>query len=228
MKTFPPGTPGGGYSYLKSEGSLYESAKEPAIRIVVRRSRPHRRVATPERPLSGAGASKEEDFWASSPWWRCSSPLSSRLYLGAQRRHHVHHAFGFLIAMSTGGVMKVSDLNEFFPLRLFMILVGRHAALRAMAPPSTAPWKRWPKWAVEGSRGIVGMLPIIFFILSVVLAAIGPGSIATTVVLAPIGMALCAATRISPFLMTLMIVNGANAGALSPLAPTGIIAGSLV
>jgi len=47
-------------------------------------------------------------------------------------------------------------------------------------------------------------------------------------VLAPIGMALSGATRISPFLMTLMIVNGANAGALSPLAPTGIIANGLV
>ncbi len=46
--------------------------------------------------------------------------------------------------------------------------------------------------------------------------------------LAPIGMALSGATRISPFLMTLMIVNGANAGALSPLAPTGIIANGLV
>ena len=135
-------------------------------------------------------------------------------------------AFGFLIAMSTGGVMKVSDLNKFFPLRLFMILVG--ATLLFSMATINGTVEKMAKWAVKGSRGIVGMLPIIFFILSVVLAAIGPGNIATTVVLAPIGMALCAETRISPFLMTLMIVNGANAGALSPLAPTGIIANGLV
>ena len=46
------------------------------------------------------------------------------------------------------------------------------------------------KWSVKGSRGNVGMLPIVFFILPCVLSAIGPGNIATTVVLAPIGMAL--------------------------------------
>jgi len=74
----------------------------------------------------------------------------------------------------------------------------------------------------------VGMLPVVFFILPCVLSAIGPGNIATTVVLAPIGMALAGETRISPFLMTLMICNGANAGALSPVAPTGIIANGLV
>jgi Na+/H+ antiporter NhaD/arsenite permease-like protein len=135
-------------------------------------------------------------------------------------------AFGFLIAMSTNGALKVADLAKFFPLRLFMILVG--ATLFFSMATINGTVEKLAKWAVKGSRGSVGALPIIFFTLSVVLAAIGPGNIATTVVLAPIGMALCAETRISPFLMTLMIVNGANAGALSPLAPTGIIANGLV
>ena len=135
-------------------------------------------------------------------------------------------AFGFLIAMATGGVLKVSDLDKFFPLRLFMILVG--ATMFFSMATINGTLDKMAKWAIKGSRGVVGMLPIIFFVLSVVLATVGPGNIATTVVLAPIGMALCAETRISPFLMTLMIVNGANAGALSPLAPTGIIANELV
>lgn len=135
-------------------------------------------------------------------------------------------AFGFLIAMSTGGALKVTDLAKFFPLRLFMILVG--ATLLFGMATINGTVEKMAKWAVKGSRGIVGMLPIIFFVLSVVLSSIGPGNLATAVVLTPIGMALCAKTRISPFLMTLMIVNGANAGALSPLAPTGIIANGLV
>jgi Na+/H+ antiporter NhaD/arsenite permease-like protein len=107
-----------------------------------------------------------------------------------------------------------------------MILVG--ATMLFSMSTINGTLEKMAKWAIKGSRGVVGMLPVIFFVLSVALATIGPGNIATTVVLAPVGMALCAETRISPFLMTLMIVNGANAGALSPLAPTGIIANELV
>ena len=135
-------------------------------------------------------------------------------------------AFGFIIAMLPDSGLQVAQLNKFFPLRLFMILVG--ATLLFSMATINGTVEKLAKWAVKGSRGVVGLLPIIFFILAVVLAAIGPGNIATCVVLAPIGMALSGATRISPFLMTLMIVNGANAGALSPLAPTGIIANGLV
>ena len=135
-------------------------------------------------------------------------------------------AFAFIIALATGGALKVSDLNKFFPLRLFMILVGATMLFSMATINGTV--EKIAKWSVKGSGGNVGMLPVVFFILPCVLSAIGPGNIATTVVLAPIGMALAGETRISPFLMTLMICNGANAGALSPVAPTGIIANGLV
>lgn len=135
-------------------------------------------------------------------------------------------AFGFIIAMLPESGMKVAQLNKFFPLRLFMILVG--ATLLFSMATINGTIEKLAKWAVKGSRGVVGLLPIIFFAISLILSAIGPGNIATCVVLAPIGMALSGATRISPFLMTLMIVNGANAGALSPMAPTGIIGNGLV
>ena len=135
-------------------------------------------------------------------------------------------AFGFIIAMLPGSTLKVAMLAKFFPLRLFMILVG--ATLLFSMATNNGTIEKLAKWSVKGSRGIVGMLPIIFFFLGFLLSSIGPGNIATCVVLAPIAMALSGATRISPFLMSLMLVNGANAGALSPLAPTGIIANGLV
>jgi len=62
-----------------------------------------------------------------------------------------------------------------------MILVG--ATLLFSMATINGTVEKMAKWAVKGSRGVVGMLPIIFFILSVVLASIGPGNIATTVVL---------------------------------------------
>ncbi len=135
-------------------------------------------------------------------------------------------AFAFLIVMFSGGALDVKQLATFFPLKLFMILVG--ATLLFGMATNNGTIAKLAQWAVKMSGGNVGMIPIIFFILPLVLSSIGPGNIATCVVLAPIGMALARETRISPFLMTLMIVNGANAGALSPLAPTGIIANGLV
>ena len=41
-------------------------------------------------------------------------------------------------------------------------------------------------------------------------------------------MAIAGRTGIGAFLMTLMVANGANAGAFSPFAPTGIIANGLI
>jgi Na+/H+ antiporter NhaD/arsenite permease-like protein len=53
---------------------------------------------------------------------------------------------------------------------------------------------------------------------------IGPGNIAATALLAPVAMDVAAKAGIPGFLMAIMLVNGANAGSLSPFAPTGIIA----
>jgi di/tricarboxylate transporter len=53
---------------------------------------------------------------------------------------------------------------------------------------------------------------------------IGPGNIAATALLAPIAMDVAAKAGIPGFLMAIMLVNGANAGSLSPFSPTGIIA----
>ncbi len=46
--------------------------------------------------------------------------------------------------------------------------------------------------------------------------------------MAPLGMAVAGRYSISPFLMTIMIANGASAGSLSPIAPTGVIVNGLV
>jgi Na+/H+ antiporter NhaD/arsenite permease-like protein len=62
-----------------------------------------------------------------------------------------------------------------------------------------------------------------FFILGAALSSMGPGNIATAALLAPIAMATASRAGIPLFLMAIMVGNGANAGGLSPFAPTGII-----
>ena len=56
----------------------------------------------------------------------------------------------------------------------------------------------------------------------------GPGNIATAALLAPMAMATAARVGIPLFLMAIMVGNGANAGSLSPFAPTGIIVNGLM
>ena len=72
------------------------------------------------------------------------------------------------------------------------------------------------------------MIPILFFGLSCGIASIGAGNIATAALIAPLAMAVAERARIPPFLMTIMVAHGCVAGALSPIAPTGIIANGLM
>jgi hypothetical protein len=67
------------------------------------------------------------------------------------------------------------------------------------------------------------MMPMMFFFLSFVLSSIGPGSIASTALMAPMGMAVAGQVGIPAFWMAIMIGHGGNAAALSPFAPAGII-----
>ena len=67
-----------------------------------------------------------------------------------------------------------------------------------------------------------------FFGLSLGIASIGAGNIAAAALIAPLAMAVADRVKISPLLMTLMVGHGCVAGALSPVAPTGIIANGLM
>jgi Na+/H+ antiporter NhaD/arsenite permease-like protein len=72
------------------------------------------------------------------------------------------------------------------------------------------------------------MIPIMFFALAAGLASIGPGNIATAALMAPMAMATAGRVGIPLFLMSIMVGNGANAGSLSPFAPTGIIVSGIM
>ena len=82
--------------------------------------------------------------------------------------------------------------------------------------------------AVRSCRGNRGMMPIMFFMLAAALASMGPGNIATAALMAPMAMATAGRVGIPLFLMAIMVGNGANAGSLSPFAPTGIIVSGLM
>ena len=117
--------------------------------------------------------------------------------------------------------MTPRDVMSGFPARLFLTLAG--VTLLFSQAQANGTLDLISHKAVRLCKGNVGVMPIMFFFLSFVLASIGTGSIASTALMAPMGMALAGQVRISPFLMAIMIGNGGNAGALSPIAPTGVI-----
>ncbi len=133
-------------------------------------------------------------------------------------------ALAFLVGVVFGG-MKVGEVAAGFPAGLFLILVGVTLLFSQAGVNGTL--EKVARRSVRLARGNLGMIPIIFFALASALATIGAGNIATTALLAPIAMAVAGKVGISAFLMTVMVATGANTGALSPFAPTGVIANGI-
>jgi hypothetical protein len=118
--------------------------------------------------------------------------------------------------------MKVSEVASGFPSSLFLVLVG--VTLLFAQAKVNGTLDQIAKRSVRLARGNPGVIPLVFFFLAMAIASIGPGNIAATAMLAPIAMSIAGEAGISAFLMTVMVATGANSGALSPFAPTGIIA----
>lgn len=133
--------------------------------------------------------------------------------------------FAWIIGYYLAG-MTVNTIVAGFPLGLFTILFGITFLFGLAQVNGTLD--KIAQIAIGTAKGNPALLPLIFFILPLVLATIGPGNIGAVALLAPLAMTVAGKVGISAFLMTLMVANGANAGAFSPFAPTGIIANGLI
>ena len=127
---------------------------------------------------------------------------------------------GWLVGVYAGG-MTVDQVIAGFPSSLFLTLVGL-TLLFSMAQVN-GTLDRITYKAVRRVAGTPGAIPFVFFVLTSVLAAIGPGHIAACALMAPLAMAAAGRYGIPPFLMAIMIANGASSGSLSPIAPTGVV-----
>jgi Na+/H+ antiporter NhaD/arsenite permease-like protein len=88
--------------------------------------------------------------------------------------------------------------------------------------------ERLARFGVRCCRGNSGLMPLMFFGLALGIASIGAGNIASAALLGPLAMAVAGRTGIPALLMAVMVAHGAVAGALSPFAPTGLIAANLM
>jgi Na+/H+ antiporter NhaD/arsenite permease-like protein len=134
-------------------------------------------------------------------------------------------SLAWLIGSYVAG-MKASAIVAGFPIGLAIMLFGV-TFLFGLAQQNGTLGNLATR-AIGLAHGHRGVVPLLFFILPLILATIGPGNIAAVALIAPLAMAIAGRIGISAFLMTLMVANGANAGAFSPFAPTGIIANGLI
>jgi di/tricarboxylate transporter len=134
-------------------------------------------------------------------------------------------ALAWLIGVYVGG-MPVASVMGGFPTQLFLTLAG--VTLLFTIAQCNGTLDRLAHHAVRGCRGNRGAVPIMFFLLAASLASMGPGNIATAALVAPMAMTTASRVGIPLFLMAIMVGNGANAGSLSPFAPTGIIVNGLM
>ena len=108
-----------------------------------------------------------------------------------------------------------------FPTQTFLMLVG--VTLLFTQAQLNGTLERVAHASVRICRGNTGLVPVMFFVLAAIIATLGPGNVATAAMLAPMAMGVGTRAAIPPFLMAIMVGNGAQSGALSPLAPTGVI-----
>jgi Na+/H+ antiporter NhaD/arsenite permease-like protein len=131
-------------------------------------------------------------------------------------------AFGighFLVGLSAGEIVAGWPLNLFFVLLGMTLLFGIARVNGTLALLA--------RRVVRATLGDARLIPPVFFVVAGMLAAFGAGNIVVCAIVLPIAMTVAVDHRISPLLMATMVIAGSNAGGLSPLAPTGIIANTL-
>jgi di/tricarboxylate transporter len=134
-------------------------------------------------------------------------------------------ALAWIVGVYLGG-MSLNDVVSGFPTQLFLTLAG--VTLLFTQAQLNGTLDRVAHASVRLCRGNTGMVPVMFFVLACIIASLGPGNVATAAMLAPMAMAVGTRAAIPPFLMAIMVGNGAQSGSLSPFAPTGIIVTGLM
>jgi di/tricarboxylate transporter len=134
-------------------------------------------------------------------------------------------AFAWIVGVLIGG-MRLDEVLSGFPIQLFLTLTG--VTLVFTQAHLNGTLDKIAHRSVRLCRGNAGLIPVTFFALGAAIASLGPGNIATAAMLAPMAMAVAGRAGIPPFLMAIMVGMGAQSGALSPVAPTGIIVNGLM
>lgn len=129
----------------------------------------------------------------------------------------------WLIGVYLAGLRPDAVLGG-FPAGLFLTLTG--VTLLFAVAQVNHTFEALSQRAILLVRGNVRLMPLMFFLLAFVFAAVGPGAVPGVALVVPLAMVVGKRVQLPPMLTALMVANGANAGNLSPISAVGIIANS--
>ncbi|MFL5335792.1 MAG: SLC13 family permease [Geminicoccaceae bacterium] len=131
----------------------------------------------------------------------------------------------FLVGTLVAG-MATKDIIAGFPGGLFLTLVGITYLFALAQNNGTIDWL--VQMAVRAVRGRIAAIPWIMFAIAAVLTSVGAVSPGAVAIIAPIALGFAAQYKISPLLMGLLVVHGAQAGGFSPISIYGGITNGVV
>jgi di/tricarboxylate transporter len=131
----------------------------------------------------------------------------------------------FLVGTLVAG-QSTKEIIAGFPGGLFLTLVGITYLFALAQNNGTIDWL--VQLAVRAVRGRIAAIPWIMFAIAAVLTAVGAVSPGAVAIIAPIALGFAAQYGISPMLMGLMVVHGAQAGGFSPISIYGGITNGVV
>jgi di/tricarboxylate transporter len=138
-------------------------------------------------------------------------------------------ALAFAAAFGVGELVAGLDADGIFagfPGDLFVVLVGVTYLFAIARANGTTDWL--VQASIRLVRGRVALIPWVMFALTGALTAIGAVSPAAVAIVAPIALSFAVRHGISPLLMGVMVVHGAQAGGFSPISIYGTIVNGIV
>ncbi len=128
-------------------------------------------------------------------------------------------AFALVLGRMAG--IADEEIIKGFNASLFLMLLGVTYLFSLAQLNGTLDLLAQKIIALAGKRTY--LIPVIIYVFSTILAAIGPGTVPTMAIMMVFSMALAAEMQISPVLLATLTALGATGGGVSPLAATGII-----
>ena len=134
-------------------------------------------------------------------------------------------SLGVAFILATVGGLGAKAVTGGFSSSMFVTLVGVTFLFGMASQNGTLDLFSKKVVALVGKHTV--LIPILMFVLSAFISAIGPGHIAAGILMTTFAMYLAFEMKINPMVTALFAKLGANAGCASPLSLTGLLAKEL-